>query len=719
MLEEVEAAAPRSASAVGPTPLVVRGPYGFGRVTVVGARRRPEAVLRLATTALFWVKALDLRRPSADGRRRPDRRRGGSTRTAARPVDPALAGARAVPGRQADPVRLGGLLHLPLHPADRAGRLLLPQEGAQADGADLDHLPADRGDGEPAGLLRGLRGQGARAAGQQGGRRRRRPGPAGPGAGHDAWADAVQPAEPRLRRVGSSRCRSTATLRRPSAATPPPRPPAGTEVAAELVRRARAGLRRHGRQRPDQLLGRRLRLRSRSGEAERLDGRPRSRSGAPRASPARWFGPAPAPAGRGRPRPGRAPTAWRARSPTARTSRCTTRSSPSAGRSTSLGDDRPGRDGPGRAAASDRQLSGYLQAKSGPTSPRADYSRQHAGHAASTGPTCCSAMMFHDSVATSADEHRSPSNAAPRPRPDRPARARPADAGGPDRPARPPGSASATPRHPPKIDQTTLLRVILPLKQPSRGPSRDATSDADPTADRRRRRPIDRSRRASTRPMIETHDLTKMYGDLYALNRLNLTLNQGDVYGFIGPNGAGKTTTMRILATLLNPTWGEATVCGYSIYTGAKEIRRVDRLHARLLRRLRRHEGHRVPRVLRRRLPDQGPGAEEDLRGGARAGRPDLQARRPGHQPLARHDPAARPGPRPAARPAGAAARRARLGPRPPRPDRDPGAAQGAADDGQDDPGLQPHPARAGRHLQQDRDHRAGRACWSTARSST
>lgn len=75
--------------------------------------------------------------------------------------------------------------------------------------------------------------------------------------------------------------------------------------------------------------------------------------------------------------------------------------------------------------------------------------------------------------------------------------------------------------------------------------------------------------------MIETHDLTKMYGEMYALNRLNLTLNQGDVYGFIGPNGAGKTTTMRILATLLNPSWGEATVCGYSIYTGSKEIRRV------------------------------------------------------------------------------------------------------------------------------------------------
>jgi ABC-2 type transport system ATP-binding protein len=75
--------------------------------------------------------------------------------------------------------------------------------------------------------------------------------------------------------------------------------------------------------------------------------------------------------------------------------------------------------------------------------------------------------------------------------------------------------------------------------------------------------------------MIETRDLTKMYGDLYALNRLTLKLEKGDVYGFIGPNGAGKTTTMRILATLLNPTWGEATVCGYSIYNGSKEIRRM------------------------------------------------------------------------------------------------------------------------------------------------
>lgn len=75
--------------------------------------------------------------------------------------------------------------------------------------------------------------------------------------------------------------------------------------------------------------------------------------------------------------------------------------------------------------------------------------------------------------------------------------------------------------------------------------------------------------------MIETHDLTKKYGDLFAIRGIELKLEQGDLFGFIGPNGAGKTTTMRIIATLLNPTWGEAYVCGNSIYTKPKEIRRL------------------------------------------------------------------------------------------------------------------------------------------------
>lgn len=75
--------------------------------------------------------------------------------------------------------------------------------------------------------------------------------------------------------------------------------------------------------------------------------------------------------------------------------------------------------------------------------------------------------------------------------------------------------------------------------------------------------------------MIQTRNLTKKYGDRFAIQAIDLDLAAGDLFGFIGPNGAGKTTTMRILATLLEPTYGEAYVCGYSIYRHAKEIRRL------------------------------------------------------------------------------------------------------------------------------------------------
>jgi ABC-2 type transport system ATP-binding protein len=75
--------------------------------------------------------------------------------------------------------------------------------------------------------------------------------------------------------------------------------------------------------------------------------------------------------------------------------------------------------------------------------------------------------------------------------------------------------------------------------------------------------------------VIKTQDLTKVYGELRAINNLTLDLAEGDLFGYIGPNGSGKTTTMRILATLLQPSWGEAYVCDYSIYTHPKEIRRL------------------------------------------------------------------------------------------------------------------------------------------------
>ena len=75
--------------------------------------------------------------------------------------------------------------------------------------------------------------------------------------------------------------------------------------------------------------------------------------------------------------------------------------------------------------------------------------------------------------------------------------------------------------------------------------------------------------------MIKTSDLTKKYGDIFAIRSIELDLGEGDLFGFIGPNGAGKTTTMRIIATLLTPSWGEAYVCGHSVHTNPKEIRRL------------------------------------------------------------------------------------------------------------------------------------------------
>jgi ABC-2 type transport system ATP-binding protein len=73
--------------------------------------------------------------------------------------------------------------------------------------------------------------------------------------------------------------------------------------------------------------------------------------------------------------------------------------------------------------------------------------------------------------------------------------------------------------------------------------------------------------------IIETINLTKRYGDLIALNNLHLNIEEGECFGYIGPNGAGKTTTIKILATLLQPTWGEARICGHVIGYQSRKIR--------------------------------------------------------------------------------------------------------------------------------------------------
>jgi len=75
--------------------------------------------------------------------------------------------------------------------------------------------------------------------------------------------------------------------------------------------------------------------------------------------------------------------------------------------------------------------------------------------------------------------------------------------------------------------------------------------------------------------IIETRGLIKRYGQLTAVAELDLTVEAGAVFGFVGPNGAGKTTTMRILATLLRPTAGEAWVVGHSVRKERREVRRA------------------------------------------------------------------------------------------------------------------------------------------------
>ena len=75
--------------------------------------------------------------------------------------------------------------------------------------------------------------------------------------------------------------------------------------------------------------------------------------------------------------------------------------------------------------------------------------------------------------------------------------------------------------------------------------------------------------------MIETRNLTKKYDNLTAVDDLNLTVKDGDIFGFIGPNGAGKTTTMRILVTLLEPTGGRAFINGLDVRRQGKKVRRL------------------------------------------------------------------------------------------------------------------------------------------------
>src|SRR5882672_5776894 len=76
-------------------------------------------------------------------------------------------------------------------------------------------------------------------------------------------------------------------------------------------------------------------------------------------------------------------------------------------------------------------------------------------------------------------------------------------------------------------------------------------------------------------PAVQALGLTRTYGTMVALNALDLTVHQGDLFGFIGSNGAGKTTTLRILATFLAPSAGQALVLGHDVVRDADAVRHV------------------------------------------------------------------------------------------------------------------------------------------------
>jgi ABC-2 type transport system ATP-binding protein len=90
--------------------------------------------------------------------------------------------------------------------------------------------------------------------------------------------------------------------------------------------------------------------------------------------------------------------------------------------------------------------------------------------------------------------------------------------------------------------------------------------------------PIDKSRSNAVRTVrddiaISMHGLTKKFGDLAAVDRVNLDIEKGELFGLLGPNGAGKSTIIKMLTTMLVPTEGEAYVWGHDVTTERNEVR--------------------------------------------------------------------------------------------------------------------------------------------------
>ena len=78
---------------------------------------------------------------------------------------------------------------------------------------------------------------------------------------------------------------------------------------------------------------------------------------------------------------------------------------------------------------------------------------------------------------------------------------------------------------------------------------------------------------SSHQPAISARGLRRTFGDVTAVDALDLEIRRSEIYGLLGPNGAGKSTTVKMLCTLLAPTGGQATVAGYDIATQPQQVR--------------------------------------------------------------------------------------------------------------------------------------------------
>ena len=203
---------------------------------------------------------------------------------------------------------------------------------------------------------------------------------------------------------------------------------------------------------------------------------------------------------------------------------------------------------------------------------------------------------------------------------------------------------------------------------------------------------------------IEVRGLVKRYGELTAVDNVDLTVNAGDVYGYLGPNGAGKTTSLRMMLGLIRPSAGNVRLFGRDPNESVQALDGVAGLR-RGAGVLPVPDGTPQPRAARRLRRRR---SERPDRRGARDGRARRPRARPRRRLLARHASAARDRGGAAARPEAAAARRARDRARPGGHARHAAADPPSRRPGDDGAALEP-PARRGRGGLQPRGDRAHR----------